>query len=469
MPRHAAILATLLVSNVLASAALAQLESGEPAEGFVLEEWLGDVAEVTDLAFLGDGRAVITRKTGQVVVAMPDGSVQNAQAARLDVDTESEKGLLGVVRDDRDTLYFYASTGDDDRDKHKVYRGTIDASGAVSIDLSRSIIGSGLEGPANHDGGGMIIHAGQLYVGVGDTGHNASPPTNRYGTCLNKPNAKILRVNLDGSIPSDNPLATMEMVTGCADHDGEFGMYPPDRRIYAWGLRNPWRFWIDPATDLLWIGDVGEVDEEEITVGGKGVHHGWPFNEGNVAHGSLGGLDDCMDVVPPGACVAPQHGYPRTDGVSVTGGLIPPAACGWGAFEQRYFFADFGTNRLWTLDVERDRSGAVAGSRRMFARVDSAVSFRIGPDGAMYIASFDSGAIQRLAPKSVPATCDTDVAAPARDSGADPSGAAAEASDDGCGCRLASRRPSKLAALAGGLGLLAGLIRRRRRAHRAQA
>jgi glucose/arabinose dehydrogenase len=470
--RGATIAAVLFMGGCLAGSADAQLEPGEPAMGFELSDWVDDVREVTDLAFVSDGRAVITRKTGEIAVAMPDGSLQRSMAAIIDVDAESEKGLLGVVRDEDDTLYFYASTGGDDSDKHKVYRATLAANGEVSVDLTRSIIGRGLEGPANHDGGGMVIHRGQLYVGVGDTGYNNSPPSNRYGTCLNKANGKILRVNLDGSIPSDNPLTSLAMVTGCASPRAEFAMFPPDERIYAWGLRNPWRFWIDPATDLLWIGDVGEVDEEEITVGGKGAHHGWPFHEGNVTHGDLGGLTDCMNVVPASECVAPQHGYPRSDGVSVTGGLIPPAGCGWGAFERRYFFADFGTARMWTLDVEPDRSGVVPGSRRAFGRVGSAVSFRMGPDGAMYIASYGTSSIKRLAPKNVPATCGSATGSPPRndagaqrgDAGVQRGDAGAE-SDGGCGCNLTSRRPPGLAALIGGLGLLAVRRARRRRSH----
>jgi MYXO-CTERM domain-containing protein len=138
--------------------------------------------------------------------------------------------------------------------------------------------------------------------------------------------------------------------------------------------------------------------------------------------------------------------------------LIPPAGCGWGAFEQRYFFADYGSNRVWTLDVASDRRSAVSGTRRMFGRVDTAVSFRMGPDGAMYIASFNGGSIKRLAPRSIPATCGEAAAAPtpARDSGASPrpgpaaagdAGEAAETSD-GCGCHLASQRPAGVGALA---------------------
>ena len=77
---------------------------------------------MTDLAFLSDGRAVITLKQGEVVVASPDGMTLKRAARAFTVDSGSEKGLLGVVRDDADNLYFYASTGPTDADKHRVCR-----------------------------------------------------------------------------------------------------------------------------------------------------------------------------------------------------------------------------------------------------------------------------------------------------------------------------------------------------------
>ncbi len=193
-------------------------------------------------------------------------------------------------------------------------------------------------------------------------------------------------------------------------------MAPPDKRIWAWGFRNPWRFWIDPRTDLMWIGDVGETTQEEITIGGKGTNHGWPFNEGTIKYSApLGGLSDCTMMTPNTACTPPAHAYPRGDGTSVTGGLIPPTGCGWGAFENRYFFADYNRGVIWTLDVAGDRRSAVANSRKNFATTgteDSIVSFRAGPDGAMYLASYNPGSVVRIAPKTVPAACQAAVAPP---------------------------------------------------------
>ncbi len=143
----------------------------------------------TDIAFSGDGRAVVTRKSGQIVVRRADGMVNVVlYPFPPTLDTGSEKGLLGVVADPdvatNRTFYFYVSNGPTN-DKHRIYRAvlsanpTADASFAVDptpvLALSRGV-GPGLEGPANHDGGGMVIYNGQLYVGVGDTGFNATPP-----------------------------------------------------------------------------------------------------------------------------------------------------------------------------------------------------------------------------------------------------------------------------------------------------
>jgi glucose/arabinose dehydrogenase len=412
-----AALAAALVAGAYQRTGWAQLAAGEPATNFTMTDWATGLGEVTDIAWLKDGRAVVVRKSGQIHVASPDGKMVQ-MGASITVDTESEKGLLGVVVDAQDNIYLYASTGNDDTNKHKVYKARAAADGTVTVDLTNPIVSMGLEGPANHDGGGLIIYKDHLYISVGDTGANNTPPQNKYGACLNKPNGKILRVKLDGTVPDDNPLSGLAMVTSCATRTGGmFAMAPPDKRIWAWGFRNPWRFWIDPRTDLMWIGDVGETTQEEITIGGKGTNHGWPFNEGTIKYNApLGGLSDCTMMTPNTACTPPAHAYPRGDGTSVTGGLIPPTGCGWGAFENRYFFADYNRGVIWTLDVAGDRRSAVANSRKNFATTggteDSIVSFRAGPDGAMYLASYNPGSVVRIAPKTIPSACQAAVAPP---------------------------------------------------------
>ncbi len=234
--------------------------------------WATGLPLATDIAFGGDGRAIITRKTGEVVVRQADGTLVNvAYPFGGTLDSASEKGLLGVVADPavatNHRFYFYVSNGPTS-DKHRVYAAVLTPANTLIVDPQPLIAAGpglpGLEGPANHAGGGLAVHAGQLYVGVGDTGANASPPTNKYGSCLNKPNGKVLRVNLDGSVPGDNPLVGVAAVTACATPTGAWTSAPPDPRIYAWGLRNPWRIWVDSVTGLVWAGDVGEGSSEDV-------------------------------------------------------------------------------------------------------------------------------------------------------------------------------------------------------------
>src|SRR5688572_11221423 len=152
-------LATLaaLVAVAVPRTGWAQLEAGEPATNFDMADWLSGVNNVTDIEFLKDGRAVVLRKQGEIIVARPDGTVLKRPAAMLTVDSASEKGLLGIAIDGADNIYLYASTGNDALNKHKVYKARAAADGTVTVDLDNPIVSMGLEGPANHDGGGLVI------------------------------------------------------------------------------------------------------------------------------------------------------------------------------------------------------------------------------------------------------------------------------------------------------------------------
>lgn len=473
--------ASLLTLAVLTHCHTASAGLAPPFEQTLVEDaaYVSDASNATDIAFHPDGRAVITSKTGAITIRRPTGELVPITGTFPNLDTSSEKGLLGVVADPNvatnDTFYFYASNGPTE-DRHRVYKVVLNDDDTVTPDLDNPIVGAsrnlgpGLEGPANHDGGGLFIYKGQLYVGVGDTGANAEPPTNKYSSCLNKGNGKILRVNLDGSVPSDNPLASETMVTSCTRPDSDWGMAAPDRRIFAWGLRNPWRFWIDPLTNLLWIGDVGETEREEISVGGSGYHFGYPFIEGNLDQSMAGGalrLEKTCDqnFAPSRPCTAPVHDYPHSTGRSVTGGLIP-SGCGWSsAFGGKayYLFADYADNWVHALEVRADRKGVVSPAAIDFAQVSGGPSsIRQGLDGALYIVFYGSGTVSRIAPKDLTGS----------DCGGGAAGASGTASSGtsegsgGCGCHTAhdNRVQALLAAL--GLGAMALGYAGRRRAKR---
>ncbi len=404
------IIAVSLGLSVFGSTSLARADLAPAFVGrlSVDTQYVQGAAGATDVAFSADGRAVITRKTGQVVIRRSDGTLTTlAYPFGGTLDTSSEKGLLGVVADPNvaanSAFYFYVSNGPT-ADKHRVYRAVLTASNTLLVDASPIVglsrgVGPGLEGPANHDGGGMVIHDGHLYIGVGDTGSNASPPVNKYGSCLNKGNGKILRVALDGSVPADNPLVGVPVVSACATPTGSWTTGAPDTRIVAWGFRNPWRLWVDPLTALLWVGDVGESTREEISVGQGDEHHGYPFVEGDRIWGDVEGRN-CSSLVPSRPCTPPAYAYPRAIGQAVTGGLIPEG-CGWsGVFPTpHYVFGDSSADWIAALQVNASRTGVTAATPVDVADYGgSPVSFRMGPDASLYVVYLNLGAVYRISP-----------------------------------------------------------------------
>jgi MYXO-CTERM domain-containing protein len=473
-----------------APAAATELAAGEPADAFDLATLVDGLAEPTDIAVLADGRSVVTQRGGDVAILLPGGGQIDDH---IDVHTDAgEQGLLGVVADPNFAtngfLYFYASSGNDVENRHKVLRMTLSATNELAP--SMTIVDQGLLGPANHDGGGLIIDDDYLYLSVGDTGHNATPPVNKLGTCLNSANGKILRVSLDGSIPAENPLVGLPTVTGCNGFDQPLEMLAPDERVFAWGFRNPFRFWVDPQTGLLWVGDVGEGAREEIAVGEGGEHFGWPFNEGTVPYDeSWHPENSCMGVTPASECVPAAHDYPHEAGDNcVIGGLI--LAESWPApWPSRYIFGDHGSGRIWTLDVNAGRTGAEPNSVKAFGydgdddnrRFGGVASFRIGADQALYIVEDKAGTVQRITPKAgtggtggtggsggAPSggggnagTTGGVTTGGGGNGGTSPASGGGASDDGGCGCRVAGGAGAGAGAAL--VVALLGLLRQRRR------
>jgi glucose/arabinose dehydrogenase len=416
MPAAFAACGALFVPALSSAATLA----GDAATTLDLATYASGLSQPTDIAVLADGRAVITQRLGDIIVRTPD--KKTVVAGHLSVHpSDDEQGLLGVVPDpnfaSNKALYFYADIGADVANRHQVLKivlGDDNKIGTQTVIIGAGAPTPGILGPQNHNGGGLQIFDNHLYVSVGDTGHNATPPVNRLGTCLNSPNGKILRLNLDGTIPTDNPLYNSTAVTGCDDFDEALApTFAPDKRIWAWGLRNPFRFWIDPREGAqqgtMWIGDVGETTREEVSVGGKGQHFGWPFVEGTHAFSrteeSYQPAGACMGTTPATPCVAPVYDYAHDNGNNcIIGGLIPDG-CGWSdVWKSRYIFGDNGTGNVWTIEVNPARSGA-SGPAKDFGKTSGMSAFRMGADSALYIVEVASGSVQRVTPKGQPTSC----------------------------------------------------------------
>ena len=232
--------------------------------------------------------------------------------------------------------------------------------------------------PAGNHNGGMIAFGpdGMLYIGLGDGGAsndrflNGQDPTTLLAT--------ILRIDVDHfdeglaySIPADNPFV------GNADDWRE--------EIWAWGLRNPWRFSFDRITGDLWAGDVGQGSFEEIDLIVRGGNYGWNIQEGFACfRGSGCERDDLL---------LPVAAYGRSHGVSVTGGYVYRGHR-LGDLVGAYIYGDFGSGNIWAL---RHNGTAVTDSVLLAGSPSHISSFGEDEAGELYVVGYD-GWIYRFLP-----------------------------------------------------------------------
>ena len=255
---------------------------------------------------------------------------------------------------------------------------------------------------SNHNGGHLVFGPdGYLYIGLGDGGsgndpdHRAQNPNELLGKMLR------IDVNVPGAdpfgyrIPPDNPF-----LGGNSARD----------EIWAFGLRNPWRYNFDDVarggTGALVIGDVGQNRFEEIDYeprGAGGRNYGWRNREG--AHDNV--TTRPLAYQP---ATEPIFEYGRSDGISITGGYVYRGTRLGAAYRGRYFFADY-SGRVWSLGLTVDATGQAQASDRREHTADlggSAVlgnisSFGVDADGELYLVSHSGGRIIRItAPLAAP-------------------------------------------------------------------
>jgi len=329
-----------------------------------------------DLQHAGDGRLFVVEKPG-VIRILRAGQVDPEPF--LDLRDRvgsggSEQGLLGLAFHPRfaetGTLFVNYTDGAGDT---VIARFT--ASGERADPASATVLLRIPQPFANHNGGSMAFGPdGYLYIGTGDGGSAGDPLGN--GQSLNTLLGKILRLDVDGgkpyAIPDDNPFAS----------SGE--VYP---EIWAFGLRNPWRFAFDHQTGDLYVGDVGQNQWEEIdmlpagTPGG--ANFGWNVREGLHAYAG--------DVTS--GFVDPVAEYGHDEGCSVTGGKVVRDAAlpDW---QGTYLYGDYCSGRIWGLRPGADGAWL---NGLLFETGMSISTFGQDAAGQVYLVDY-AGAVYRLAP-----------------------------------------------------------------------
>jgi len=328
-----------------------------PASGFT-ESTVAAIPSPTAVESLPGGRAVVLEQdTGRIrIIDASTGQLVPAPAAQLAICGGGERGLLGFTHDPTfatsgRVYVFYtrsapgAPGGCVNRVSAFVMSGnTIDpASEQVLIDNISSVNG-------NHNGGDLDIGAdGFLYISTGDAGSDprgdsGSGGNNDAAQDLSLLNGKILRVDrFTGGPAPGNPLDVPGAAV-CATR-GNTPATPGTwcRELYAWGLRNPFRFAFDPnsSTTRFFVNDVGQNTREEVDLGAPGANYGWNSREGQCPQGQN---PPCAG--PPFGITDPIVDYGHSVGEFITAGAFVPNSA-WPSLAGGYLFADGGSGNVW--------------------------------------------------------------------------------------------------------------------------
>ncbi|MEU9700957.1 PQQ-dependent sugar dehydrogenase [Streptomyces sp. NPDC047981] len=319
------------------------------------------------------GKVWIAERAGTVRVLGDQGLGEPVLDISAETTTDGERGLLGIAFDNARAHFYISYTnleGTSTIDEFAVRNGKL------RPDTRRTVL-TQTQPYSNHNGGDIKFGPdGYLYIAFGDGGAGGDPHGN--GQNLDTLLGKMLRIDPRGgtpyAIPADNPFVN-----------------DPNAKdeIWAYGLRNPWRFSFDASTGALLIGDVGQNDWEEIDWAPArdkgGENYGWSQMEGN--HPFRGGTE-------PANHVRPVHEYARGGlGCAVTGGFVYRGDA-IPALKGQYVFSDYCDGTLRSLTM---KNGTVTAVNDLVVNAGEVVSFVQGRKGELYVLA-QGGTIARIDP-----------------------------------------------------------------------
>ncbi len=326
---------------------------------------------------------------------------------RSQISSGGERGLLGLAfAPDAATSRRFYVTLTNPAGHFVVARFTRTSQGAVDLNSRFDLVWPDgrafVEHPfSNHNGGHLAFGPdGYLYIGMGDGGSGGDPMN--FAQNPNSLLGKMLRidVNVPDShargyrVPEDNPFVDRQPITALTE-------------IWAFGLRNPWRYnfddWTRGGTGALVIADVGQTAREEVNwepAGQGGRNYGWRLREGRGAY-------DARTAAAYQPLTEPIHDYPRSDGMSITGGFVYRGAALNPMFNGRYFFADYVAGRVYTIGVSLDaRQEATAVDMLELTTMLGGTSelglissFGVDSEGELYLVSYSRGRILKILPQ----------------------------------------------------------------------
>lgn len=285
-----------------------------------------------DIQNAGDERLFIVELEGNIKILNPDATVNATPFLNISsiVNSGGERGLLGLAfhPDYANNGYFFVNYSNSSGDT-QVSRFTVDTSDPNIADSTSELQIITIDQPySNHNGGCVRFGPdGYLYIGMGDGG-SAGDPENRAQNLMELL-GKMLRIDINNTsegnnyaIPADNPFV---------------GNPNAQEEIWAYGLRNPWRFSFDAVDNSLWIADVGQNQIEEVNKVSNslaGANYGWRCYEGSQPYNN----NDCP---PSSELIFPVAEYNHSVGNSITGGYVYHGTI-YSDLVDHYIFADIG-------------------------------------------------------------------------------------------------------------------------------
>jgi glucose/arabinose dehydrogenase len=363
----------------------------------VAEIVVEELSSPTSMAFMDSNNILVLEKTGSVRL-ISNGILQEQPVLNIPVDTESERGLLGIATLEDDNTVFLYFTESDETLRNRVYRYNWNGETLVNPTLILDL--PAIPGP-NHDGGKLVIGPDQyLYAIIGDLNHDG-----KLQNFLDGPEADdtgvIFKVNPnDGSAAPNNPFV----------NSGDSVL----SRYYAYGIRNSFGLAIDPLTNMLWDTENGPAEYDEVNLVRPGFNSGWQTVMGPISR-SGESVDDLVSF-QGSQYIDPVFSWQIPPAVTDIEFLHSPKL--GDKYANNIFVGDYNNGNIYYFEVNEDRSGIkfdasqtglidlVADNEEELSTIifgsgfGSITDIATGPDGFFYILSFDDGIIYRIAPSS---------------------------------------------------------------------
>ena len=343
-----------------------------------LEVFATGLSSPVEITNAGDERLFVAEQGGLIRIVNTDGSVNPNPFLNISsmISNGGERGLLGLAfHPDYDSNGFFYVNYTDTSGNTVISRFTVSATDENAADAGSEVVMLEIEQPfSNHNGGCMHFGPdGYLYISTGDGGSGGVPQNNAQN--IDSLLGKMLRINVedDGtySIPTDNPFV------------GEDGL----DEIWAYGLRNAWKFSFDSSTGDLWIADVGQGAIEEINMAestAAGLNYGWRCYEGSEIYDFSQCNGGTVFTLP-----VAEYTHNDTGGCSVTGGYVYNGTT-YPGLQGMYIFADYCNNQIGMLDGE----GNITYSQTFSG--NNLTAFGENIDNELFVGGKTSGTIYRV-------------------------------------------------------------------------